>query len=133
MKKSVLIAKSQVVVVNEVTHRVQIFCPDGVFVQQWGGEGTGRGLFRCPQSVAVRGNQVFVVDTHNNRVQVFTEDGCYVRTWGRQGTTHAYPRILSALGVQSTHKCQFNQPRGIATMRTGQVVIVDTTCMQMVE
>jgi DNA-binding beta-propeller fold protein YncE len=44
---------------------------NGLFVLQWGSQGTGDGQFNKPHGVAVDAEHVYVCDQHNRRVQVF--------------------------------------------------------------
>ena len=49
---------------------VQKFNSSGTWSLQWGGVGTGNGLFSNPTGIAIDGsNNVYVVDSGNNRVQ----------------------------------------------------------------
>ena len=53
-------------------NRIQKFTSDGVYLTQWGTQGTGDGQFNNPAGVAVDASgNVYVADTDNNRIQVF--------------------------------------------------------------
>ena len=53
-------------------HRIQKFTSEGVFVSQWGTEGTGDGEFSWPLGVSVASDgSVYVADYSNNRIQKF--------------------------------------------------------------
>jgi DNA-binding beta-propeller fold protein YncE len=57
-------------------NRVQVFSPDGIYLTQWGGYGTGDGQFSNPEGVAVDADgEVYVVDSNNHRVEKFTPAG----------------------------------------------------------
>ncbi len=95
---------------------IQKFFPGGTFDLQWGGTGSGNGLFAWANSVAVdpTGQYVYVSDatysTYNNDlVQKFTVNGTFVAQWGGQGTGNG----------------QFESPRGIATDCAGNVYVTD--------
>ena len=47
---------------------------EGVFVRQWGSEGSGEGEFNVPRGMCVSGEEVFVCDKLNHRTQVFSRD-----------------------------------------------------------
>ncbi|MBD3369541.1 hypothetical protein GF402_04170 [Candidatus Fermentibacteria bacterium] len=67
---------------------------EGVQVlQEFGGEGTGRGRFVDAGAVAVDGlGRIYVSDDDNGRIQLFDSDGSYVTQWtvqGERGDSHA--------------------------------------------
>lgn len=65
---------------NSNVHR---FAADGSFIESWGGQGTGDGLFTTPHAVAVDGDgRVLVADRENNRIQVFDRAGHFIAAWG---------------------------------------------------
>ncbi|MCB1133500.1 MAG: hypothetical protein KDN05_20450, partial [Verrucomicrobiae bacterium] len=72
--------------------KVKTFLPDGTFVRDWGGSGTGDGQFSLSSAyrynlIAVDSNdQIFVCDPGNSRVQVFDAEGTFQRKWGEFGT-----------------------------------------------
>jgi DNA-binding beta-propeller fold protein YncE len=58
--------------VADYGNRIQKFTSDGVYLTQWGTQGTGDGQFNNPAGVAVDASgNVYVADTDNNRIQVF--------------------------------------------------------------
>jgi hypothetical protein len=80
-----------------------------VFSTQWGGIGSGAGLFSNPAGVALDGaGNVYVSDTGNHRIQKFDPNGAFLTQWGTLGSGNG----------------QFNGPRGIAC-RAGNVFVVD--------
>jgi uncharacterized protein (TIGR03663 family) len=62
--------------------RVQIFMPDGQFVDQWGRKGTLDGEFDEPVGIAIAADgRTYVADTWNRRIQVFDAEHFYQRKW----------------------------------------------------
>ncbi len=77
--------------------RIQIFAPDGAFLETWGTSGAAEGQF----DFAVRGESdwagyrgdiafdaagnVYVVDTGNHRIQKFAPDRTFLLAWGSAG------------------------------------------------
>jgi sugar lactone lactonase YvrE len=85
--------------------------PTHVAVAQWGGFGSGSGLFRYPHGAAVdQHGYVYVSDRNNNRVQKFAPDGTHVLSWGSRG---------GGAG-------QFSSPLGVAAAADGHLYVVDT-------
>ncbi len=74
--------------------RIQVFQPDGVFVQQWGGGGVVEGRFDEPVGLAQDANgRWYVADTWNRRVQRFSpvlqyEVQWVVNGWGSQSVVN---------------------------------------------
>ncbi len=98
-------------------HCIRVFSLSGVLLRKWGTQGFGPGQFWHPWGVAVRGNEVLVADHQNHRIQVFRLDGTFVRMFG----------------VQGNDKGQFKFPLGITVTRTGQVLVADSTRLQVFE
>jgi uncharacterized protein (TIGR03663 family) len=62
--------------------RIQVFTPDGQFVDQWGGKGTLDGEFDEPVGIAISADgQAYVADTWNQRIQVFDTEHFFLRKW----------------------------------------------------
>ena len=101
-------------------HRIEVFTPDGQFVNAWGTffdaqddptqEAAHPSEFYGPRGIATRDGLIYVTDTGNERVQVFQEDGTFVRVFGTTG---------SALG-------QLLEPVGIAVAADGTVLVADS-------
>ncbi len=102
--------------------RVQVFNPDGEFLNQWGsfcdlasGDGCddadGQGQFNAPEGIAYAPvtDTVYVTDSGNDRVQAFSPSGEFRTSWGSSGTDSG----------------QFNLPVGIATDGSGRVFVAD--------
>jgi uncharacterized protein (TIGR03663 family) len=62
--------------------RVQVFMPDGQFVDQWGRKGTLDGEFDEPVGIAIAADgRTYVADTWNRRIQVFDAEHFYQHKW----------------------------------------------------
>jgi DNA-binding beta-propeller fold protein YncE len=67
-------------------NRVMRFSPDGTFLEQWGGTGSGPGQFRVPHALALDSKgRVFVADRDNNRIQIFDQHGRFIEQWTQFG------------------------------------------------
>ncbi|MFQ5811810.1 MAG: flippase activity-associated protein Agl23 [Anaerolineae bacterium] len=79
-------AAGNVYVTDTGNKRVQVFGPDGQFLDQWGGFGVEDGLMDEPVGVAIdeEGN-IYVADTWNQRVQKFDQDLKFVTAWPING------------------------------------------------
>ena len=100
---------------------IQEFTSDGVFITQWGSQGSGNGqfggtgAFGNPFGVAVdAAGNVYVADQwggiyDNERSEKFTGDGAYITQWGSRGTGNG----------------QFYEPMGVAVDAAGNVYVVD--------
>ena len=99
-------SEGHIYVADTYNYRIQCFTQDGMFVAQWGSQGSGEGQFAGARSVAVdnKGN-VYVADTDNHRIQKFTGEGQFVVQWGSQGSGEG----------------QFFVPYGIAVDGAGHV------------
>ena len=86
---------------------------EGLFLRQWGSEGSGEGEFNTPTGMCVSGEEVFVGDGYNHRIQVFARDGSFVRQWGSQGSGQGqfdYPRDV-AVSEGELFVCDMNNNR----------------------
>jgi sugar lactone lactonase YvrE len=64
--------------------RVVKLDPNGKFIKQWGGHGTGPGQFEMPHALAMDSQgRLFVGDRGNNRVQIFDQDGKFIASWNQ--------------------------------------------------
>jgi DNA-binding beta-propeller fold protein YncE len=67
-------------------NRIVKLAPDGTFLEQWGGSGSGPGQFRVPHALALDSQgRVFVADRDNNRLQIFDQDGHFLEQWTQFG------------------------------------------------
>ena len=65
--------------------RIQAFTPDGAYLVEWGGSGSGDGQFSHPPGIAFGpGGDSFVLDKDNARVQKFGQvsTATLPGTWG---------------------------------------------------
>ncbi len=78
--------KGNLYVADTGNKRIQKFSPEGLFLGQWGGFGTGQGLFDEPVGIALdaQGN-IYVADTWNRRIQKFDGDFNFIREWRIHG------------------------------------------------
>jgi uncharacterized protein (TIGR03663 family) len=75
-------AGGHVYVTDTGNKRMQVFDPNGQFLDQWGGFGVEDGQMDEPVGIATdeKGN-IYVADTWNQRVQKFDEDLTFVTQW----------------------------------------------------
>lgn len=66
--------------------RIQKLSPEGEFILQWGGHGSGPGQFRRPQGICLdEDDSLWVADACNHRVQQFDRAGKLLTCWGEEG------------------------------------------------
>jgi len=92
-----------VYVADSNNSRIQKFTTNGVFISQWVSSGGPRGIF-------VNGDDVWVSEAVADRIQKFTTDGTPVLQFGSLGFGDG----------------QFDQPRGLATDKFGNLYVVDS-------
>jgi tripartite motif-containing protein 71 len=72
-------ASGNVYVADTVNSRIQKFSAAGTFLSQWGGRGTGTGLFESPRDVTISpAGNVYVADTGNSRIEEFSARGTFL-------------------------------------------------------
>ena len=117
-----------ITIVDQLNYRVQQFQPDGTFLRQWGGIGTGpdkfgqiNGYAFGPTGLAIAPDgTIYVADTWNHRIAAFTSDGKPLRQWGSFFNGQENPAALPQ------HTSEFYGPRGIAIGPNGLLYITDT-------
>lgn len=112
-------SRLEMVVADAGNHRIQITQgppPDmmhlpGLYIREFGHEGSGDGELRNPLAVAVgAGDEIYVADTDNHRIQKFDREGRFLARWGTHGHGPG----------------EFDLPSGIAVDPKGFVYVVDT-------
>lgn len=93
-------------VTDAVANRVFRFSSAGVYLGEFGSDGSGDGQLRDPKGIDVYGEFIYVIDSDNNRVQKFDRTGRYASQWGTFG---------GGAG-------NFDSPYGIAVDHTGVYV-----------
>ena len=80
-------------------------------VLSFGKQGSGEGMFKCPEGVAVSDeDEIVVADGSNYRVQVFDSNGTFLRSFGRQGN----------------YAGEFKYPVGVAINKDRNIFMADT-------
>ncbi len=106
-------AGGRLYVVDTAGHRVLVYRPGGRAAQllfQFGGRGSGPGLFNYPTDIAVSADgRIYVNDSLNFRVQVFDPEG----------------RFLQALGGPGAASGSFQRAKGIGLDSDGNLYVVD--------
>jgi hypothetical protein len=103
-------------VIDTISHRVQKYSPDGVFVSEWGSRGGGDSQFDFMDQYVQGGDvaldesgNVYVADYANHRLQKFTSDGQYLTQWGSRGSGNG----------------EFEFPYSVDVSRDGFVYVAD--------
>ena len=77
---------NKVYVAGNLNLHVQVLNSDLTFSSTFGKEGSGKGQFNDPHSIACDSTgKVYVADSYNHRIQVFTAEGKFLRMFGRCG------------------------------------------------
>ncbi|MEN6342893.1 MAG: PKD domain-containing protein, partial [Methanospirillum sp.] len=102
---------------------VRVLSPTGELLREWGSfeeypytNMTKDGKLKRPYGIALdNAGNVYITDTENNRIQKFTSNGDFVTKWGRNGGD----------GTSGAADGEFDQPRGIAVDKYGDVYVAD--------
>jgi len=97
--------KGNVYVSDTLNSRVQMFDPEGKFVQAFGKRGNAFGMFDKPKGVAVDtfGN-VHVVDSAWSNVQIFNSKAQVLMYFGGRGTVPGLMQNPSAMAIDKDNK-----------------------------
>ena len=98
-----------VYVADHWNFRIQKFTSGGIYLAQWGSQGSGPGQFNAPLGVTADAGGTVCVSDGRDRIQVFTSGGEYLAQWGSEG---------AAAG-------QFIMPMGLALDRSGNIYVAD--------
>ena len=102
---------NEMVVTDQLNHRVQVFDSNGTFLRSYGRKGGNDGEFYCPMGIAIdKDRQIFVADRNNHRVQIFSWEGRHLGSFGGQGSLDS----------------QLFYPWGLSLDSTGNVIVADT-------
>ena len=103
--------KDQIVVADQLNHRVQVFDSNGTFLRSFGHKGENAGEFSKPVGVAIdKDRNIFVADTNNHRIQILSWEGRYVGLFGGKGSLDS----------------QLYRPWGLSLDSTGNVIVAYT-------
>ncbi len=83
---------------DSLNFRIQIFTPEGKFMNAFGKPGDGPGYFARPRGVAVDSDgNIYVVDALFDNVQIFNKDGKLLMDFGGPG--HGYGEFWLPSGI----------------------------------
>ena len=103
-------AAGNVYVCSTLLARVDVFTPEGKYLQTIGGRGTTFGLFDKPKGVAIDSfGNVYVADSGWSNVQIFNKKGQVLLFFGGRG---AYPGLLK-------------NPTGVAIDKNNKIYVAD--------
>lgn len=99
-----------VYIADSINNRIVKVDRNGMYLNDWGGYGSGEGMFNFPSGIAMDSNgNVYVADRGNNRIQKFDSNGIYLAEWGAYGTGNG----------------QFRAPVNLAIDYNGNIYVAD--------
>lgn len=102
--------KGRLYVTDTINHRVQIFDPEGNFVETFGGQGRRRGDFLKPKGIALDPwDNIYVTDADFDNLQIFDQQ----------------KRLLMFLGTAGQAYGRFWLPAGIHVDARNRIIVVD--------
>ncbi len=92
-------------VTDSLNFRIQIFTPEGIFINSFGKAGDSPGYFSRPKGVAVdsEGN-IYVVDALFDNVQIFNKSGDLLMVFGSPGNSYGEFWLPSGIYIDSDDK-----------------------------
>ena len=103
--------RDEIVVADQLNHRVQVFDSNGTFLRSFGHKGENAGEFKNPTGIAInKDRNILVSEYYNHRVQIFSWEGRHLGSFGGKGS----------LDSQLLH------PWGLSLDSTGNVIVADT-------
>ena len=103
---------------NSNHNEVMKFTKDGVFVSEFGTEGTGNGEFRHPTGITTDSSgRIYVMDGDNERGQVFSSNGTFLFTFGGPGSGDG----------------QFTAPQDVLIKANGNIVVASQNSRKIQE
>ncbi len=121
-------AEGNLYVTDTGNERVQKFDPQGAFLGQWGGEGSGPGQFSEPVGMAVDGEgNIYVADTWNHRIQKFDRSFRFLTQWPVEGWVSRSSINKPYLAVDSKGYVYATDPEGYRVLvfsSEGEIVAV---------
>jgi len=73
------------------------------FVDEFGGFGTGVGLFNAPLGIELNDTHIFVADNFNHRIQIFDQAGNFKSEFGQLGSQPGNFSYPTGIVVNETH------------------------------
>ena len=100
-----------IVVADQLNHRVQEFDSNGTFLRFFGHKGVNAGEFKCPCGIAIdKDRNIFVADNRNHKIHILSWEG----------------RHLGSFGGRGSHDSQLTDPWGLSLDRSGNIIVADT-------
>ena len=101
----------EIVVTDQLNHRVQVFDSNGTFLRFFGHQGVNAGEFKYPFGVAInKDRNIFVVDNNNRRIQILSWEGRHLGSFGGKGSLDS----------------QLSNPWGLSLDSTGNVIVAES-------
>ena len=102
--------RDEIVVTDQLNHRVQVFDGNGTFLRSFGRKGENDGEFNHPFGIAInKDRNIFVADSDNHRVQILSWEGRHLGSFGGKGSLDS----------------QLADPWGLSLDSNGNVIVAD--------